>query len=217
MGSGNYFYPLNREFLNLSGGTVTGDTLFTANLSAATIFSGSTNLSDLLTSVVSGGTKVGNGINTFTSGTLINTSINITGGSFNELYTSGETQFFQASANTLSGGTIFSANTNIYDIFVNKVNAGSNVLIGGTSISPIVNIVDSPSFSNINYSGTSIGGNSIATNVSATTFYSGSTNLQNVVQSMITGVTTGITSTIQNGLNTYKGVPIFIASGTVIG
>jgi len=205
MGSGNYFYPLNRDFLNLSGGTVTGDTLFTANLSAATIFSGSTNLGDLLNSVVSGGTRVVSGINTFTAGTIINTSVNITGGSFSDLFTSGITHFFQASATTLSGGTIFSANTDIYNIFVNKVNAGSNISISGTSISPIVNVVESPSFNNINYSGTSIGGNSIATNVSATTFYSGSTNLQNVIQNMITGVTTGITSTIQNGLNTYTG------------
>jgi len=107
MGSGNYFYPINREFLNLSGGTVTGDTLFTANLSANTIFSGSTNLSDLLNTVVSGGTKVIPGINTFTAGTILNTSVNITGGSFSDLYTSGITQFWQASATTFSATNVY--------------------------------------------------------------------------------------------------------------
>lgn len=34
---GTYIYPIKREFLNLSGGTVTGDTTFSVNLSANTI------------------------------------------------------------------------------------------------------------------------------------------------------------------------------------
>lgn len=41
------------SFLNLSGGTVTGNTQFTQNLSAGTIFSGSTNLYDIFTTVAS--------------------------------------------------------------------------------------------------------------------------------------------------------------------
>lgn len=107
MGSGNYFYPSDRSFLSLSGGTVTGDTLFTANLSATTIYSGSSNLDSILTGVITGGTKVSSGINTFTGGTSINTSINITGGSFSDLYTSGDTNFWQASATTFSATNIY--------------------------------------------------------------------------------------------------------------
>ena len=126
MGSGNYFYPLNREFLNLSGGTVTGDTLFTANLSATTIFSGSTNLGDLLNSVVSGGTKVSSGINTFTAGTVLNTSINITGASLDNLYTSGNTNFWQASAATFSGTNIY-VESEITPYVDNIVNLGTSI------------------------------------------------------------------------------------------
>jgi len=47
--SGTYFNPIKRIFLNLSGGTVTGDTVFTEgvyadSLSGGTIYSGSTDL-----------------------------------------------------------------------------------------------------------------------------------------------------------------------------
>jgi hypothetical protein len=51
--SGNYFSPIKREFLNLSGGTVTGDTIFTQgveinSLSADTYYSGSTPLEQII-------------------------------------------------------------------------------------------------------------------------------------------------------------------------
>lgn len=46
--SGSYFQPIKREFLNLSGGTVTGNTLFTQNLSATTFYSGSTPLEQII-------------------------------------------------------------------------------------------------------------------------------------------------------------------------
>lgn len=51
--SGSYFNPIKREFLNLSGGTVTGDTIFTqgveiSSLSADTYYSGSTPLEQII-------------------------------------------------------------------------------------------------------------------------------------------------------------------------
>jgi hypothetical protein len=57
--SGMYFNPLKRVFLNLSGGTVTGDTVFTQGLyatylSGGTIFSGSTDLEDIILSIAIG-------------------------------------------------------------------------------------------------------------------------------------------------------------------
>lgn len=54
--SGMYFNPLKRVFLNLSGGTVTGDTVFEQgvnvfSLSGDTIFSGNTNLSEIIADI----------------------------------------------------------------------------------------------------------------------------------------------------------------------
>ena len=67
MATGQYIYPIKREFLNLSGGTVTGATYVSSNFSADTIFSGSTSLSSILdnlsSSVITGATKVQGGIN----------------------------------------------------------------------------------------------------------------------------------------------------------
>lgn len=58
MGAGTYIYPTVRgNFLSLSGGTVTGDTFFSTNLSATTYFSGSTPLQSIIYSAISGVTS----------------------------------------------------------------------------------------------------------------------------------------------------------------
>ena len=49
--SGIYYQPIRRIFLNLSGGTVTGDTIFTQNLSASTYYSGATPLEQIIYSI----------------------------------------------------------------------------------------------------------------------------------------------------------------------
>jgi hypothetical protein len=57
--AGQYFYSINYDFLPLSGGTVTGATYIQSNLSANTFYSGSTDISDLISSqeiYVTGGT-----------------------------------------------------------------------------------------------------------------------------------------------------------------
>src|ERR1035437_4716990 len=47
---------------------------------------------------------------------------------------------------------------------------------------------------------------SIFGSLSATTFYSGSTPLSNIIQNFVIGTTSGLTSTqVQNGTNTYTG------------
>jgi len=56
--SGSYFQPIKREFLNLSGGTVTGDTLFTQNLSATTFYSGDTNLEQIIANIATNSTGI---------------------------------------------------------------------------------------------------------------------------------------------------------------
>ncbi len=62
--SGIYFHPIKRIFLNLSGGTVTGDTIFTegvyaTRLSGGTIFSGSTPLEVIIQNIATGATTQG--------------------------------------------------------------------------------------------------------------------------------------------------------------
>lgn len=63
--SGIYFHPIRRIFLNLSGGTVSGDTVFTegvyaARLSGGTIYSGSTPLETIIQNISTGSTTQGN-------------------------------------------------------------------------------------------------------------------------------------------------------------
>ncbi len=90
--SGTYFNPLHRVFLNLSGGTVTGDTLFTQSVSAQTLYSGATNLYSIFAGIGSSGpaslnpTYVGYG----------NSSSGLTGTS-NFQYTTNETLLVQSS------------------------------------------------------------------------------------------------------------------------
>ncbi len=112
--SGNYFQPIKREFLNLSGGTVTGNTVFTQGLYA----------------------------------------------------------------NVLSGGTLYSGSTNLEDIFLTSgdltattVSEGSNISIQRVGEDYEVSVVDSPSFNNIYFSGTSAGGDINALNITGDTIY----------------------------------------------
>ena len=102
--------------------------------------------------------------------------------------------------NSLTATTIYSGSTDVDTLFVKSVLEGSNVSTAGSSQYPIVNVVDSPSFNDITYSGTSIGGNSVATNVSATTgFFSAGTSLETIIYN-IANSTENITS-IQPGSN----------------
>lgn len=70
--SGIYFNPIKREFLNLSGGTVTGDTVFTGNLSASTYYSGSTLLEDIIYNI---STQVNSNEDTYTTGITYSSNI----------------------------------------------------------------------------------------------------------------------------------------------
>ena len=85
-----------------------------------------------------------------------------------------------------------------------QVQPGRNIATGGTALSPIINLIDSPSVNNINYSGTSIGGSSIANSVSATTsIYSAGTSLETIIYN-IAASTENITS-VQPGTNITTG------------
>lgn len=116
---------------------------------------------------------------------------------------------FSASSKIYSAGT--SLETIIYNIAASTENttsiqAGANITTGGTQNSPIISVVDSPSFNNITYSGTSTGGNSIATNVSATTaFYSAGTNLDTIIRNLVSAGDTNDITRVQPGTNITTG------------
>jgi len=166
-------------------------------VSATTMISGSTNLYQIFATAGSGVQSVGATGNAQTGGTATNPVISIVASpSFNSITASGAT-----SLQTLSATTMISGSTNLYQIFaplgtsgVQSVGATGNIQTGGTTLNPVISIVASPSFNNVTYSGTSTGGNSIATNVSGTTLFSGSTN-----------VGTLFVNTISNGTNTTVG------------
>ena len=225
---GSYFNPIKRIFLNLSGGTVTGDTTFTqgvyaTNLSGETFYSGSTLLDTIITniaaSVVSSSastlaTYIQPGSNITTGGTALFPIISVVASpSFNGLILSGAASLASVvatsiSATTISGGTLFSGNTNLYDIFstidtndITRVQPGSNITTGGTANNPSVSVVSSPSLNNISFSGTATGVALSATTISGGTIYSGSTDLYSIFSTTDTNDITRV----QSGSNITTG------------
>lgn len=51
--SGYYIVPIQGHYLNLSGGTITGDTVFEKSITAETIYSGSSNLETVIVNLIS--------------------------------------------------------------------------------------------------------------------------------------------------------------------
>jgi len=147
-------------------------------------------------------TRVQPGVNITTGGTADNPTVNLVDSpSVNGLSVSGTANFT---------GTLQSGGTDLYSIFLTSgelsgtsVSAGSNINVQLSGNDYTVSVVGSPSFNNINYSGTSTGGNSIATNVSATTFYSAGTNLETVIGNIVSA--SGPHTFVQPGTNTTTG------------
>jgi len=153
------------DSLSLTGGTVSGDVYITSNLSAGTIYSGSTDLYDIfLTSADLTATTIsaGSNVDVQLSGNNYQISV-INSPIFNNLTFSGTATGGDLFASNLSGATIYSGSTDLYDIFlteapasdVTRVQPGINITTGGTENEPIINLVDSPSVNNFNASGTS--------------------------------------------------------------
>jgi hypothetical protein len=133
-----------------------------ATLSGGTILSGGTNLYSIFQKIgdVDGVANVNAGSNITTGGTAISPIINLAASpSVNNITFSGTAiggtvqagagTFTSMSAATLSGGTILSGGTNLYDIFVDSVSAGSNITLGGTAGNPIINVANSPVFTGL--------------------------------------------------------------------
>jgi len=121
------------------------------------------------------------------------------------------------SATTISGGTLYSGSTNLYSIFLTAANvsastvsAGSNVTVNNVGLDYNVSVVGSPSFNNVTFSGTAIGGtvqagagtftSLSATTLSGGTILSGSTNLYSIFATAGSGV-----QAVQPGSNITTG------------
>ena len=163
------------NYLSISGGTVTGDTYFTANLSAGTIYSGSTDLYDIIYGITTGQTGnyiplSGTGGNDITGDLEFDDDVALSWNSAQETieYDSAEGTL---SINTSDGvdfetGVIYSAGTDLYEIF------GTSSLTGGTNITvtgDTINLNDDIVINSIT-----------ATTMSAGTIYSGSTDLYDI-------------------------------------
>jgi hypothetical protein len=135
--SGNYFFPVQRVFLNLSGGTVSGDTLFTQSISAATIFSGSTNLSDIFAQIgqviTSGTTRIQNGLNTYTGGTIVYPTVNVSALTIDNIFVSGKSIFVTLSSVTFSAGIIYSGGSELSSLLI-----GNNLWSSSTGVTSII-------------------------------------------------------------------------------
>lgn len=105
---------------------------------------------------------------------------------------------------SLSANTLFSGSTDVETIIYNilagapsgditRVQPGTNITTGGTANNPIVNTVDSPSFNNIEFSGTATGGSLSVNDVSASTIYIGGINISGATTSLKTksGIVSG--------------------------
>ena len=110
------------------------------------------------------------------------TYLNKSGGTVGDLTVTGSTSLQDVNATLISSG-----GTNLYDIFVTdsgsnditRVQPGSNVVTGGTGNFPEVSVVSSPSFENMQISGTGEFNSLSATTLSAGTIISDS-KLDNV-------------------------------------
>jgi len=225
------------------GGTVqagsgTFTSLSAATISGGTLYSGSTNLYDIFSTGGPGGTStyVQPGTNIITGGTATSPIVNLidspsvnnitfSGTAIGGTVQAGAGTFTSLSAATLSGGTIFSGNTNLYSIFatipdqndVTRVQPGSNITTGGTANLPTVNLVASPSVNNLTISGlTSSSDGATFSSLSGTNIFSGSTNLQTYfdldraqinTKANLSGATFtgGISSTALSGTNIFSG------------
>ena len=164
----------------------TTDTLNVVNFSAQTslsagvIYSGSTNLYDIFATTSSlDSTRVQSGLNTYTGGTSNLPTVNVSALTIDNITVSGD-----ASYNGISASTIYSGSTDLYSIFQtvgsdeNKtfVQNGLNTYTGGTSNLPTVNV------SALTIDNITVSGEASYNGISASTIYSGSTDLYSIFE-----------------------------------
>ncbi len=199
--AGTYIFPINRSFLSLTGGTVTGDTNFIGNLTATTFYSGTTELGSIIQNLV-GAISINNTGTGFPilSGKTGNTFVLRTVGAGNNLgLTTGDTIYYylkddislnSVHSSILSGDTVFSGNTDLSYVFASLTSFNNqntlNTLLFGTKVNrsgdTMTGQLNLPALS--------------ATTISGETFYSGATELSLLFASPISIVN------LQNQVNT---------------
>jgi len=130
-------------------------------------------------------THVQNGLNTYTGGTYLAPTVNISAATLDRVFVSGYSTFNLLSATTFSATTYFSGSTPLETIIVNLATSSSNTFVqpglntytGGTNSRPTVN-VSALTIDHITVSGDSNFTTLSATTLSAGTIFSGSSNLE---------------------------------------
>lgn len=170
-----------------AGNIANGNAAILGNFSATTFYSGSTPLNTILGNYLAGlTTYVQPGSNITTGGTPTAPIISVSG---SPVFTSvTATSVF---ATNLSGGTIYSGNTNLGVLFGNLfapisvtntyVQEGWNIVTGGTPTRPIISVYAYPQFSSVTT--TSMSAYTVFSNtISGNTFYSGNTPLNTILE-----------------------------------
>ena len=166
-----------------AGNIANGSAAILGNFSATTFFSGSSELSSLF----GPSTFVAPGVNAYTGGTPSRPIVGVIGSPVFTAVTASS-----ISGTSISATTLFSGNTNIGNLFGPStfVAPGVNAYTGGTATRPIVGVIGSPVFTAVTAS--SISG----TSISATTIFSGSTDLSQLI---------GSSTLVQPGTNISTG------------
>ncbi len=131
---------IRQNYLPLSGGTMSGTLLAPSisaiTLSGGTILSGDTDLSVILANLSSGGpsTYVQDGVNTYTGGTASNPTVNVVD---SPTFT-GTVTANVLGAVTISGGTIFSGNSELSTLIGGNQNLQSVTDVGNITTNNIV-------------------------------------------------------------------------------
>lgn len=191
--SGRYIFPYNEpgDYLPLSGGTVTGQTNFTAGLSANTITASTITVSGDVTTV----------------GFSAETAFIQSGFTFDP---SGATQGWALVASDDQG------NAEWKDLFViasggTSVQDGINTFTGGTKLRPTVNLVDSPVVENI-YANNSV----TASTLSSTTLNVTNVDVGGDIIPKVDNVSSLGTSVRRfRSLNTVNGVAVNFTATTL--
>lgn len=209
--SGNTIVDGNGADVNIYVGEISGGTFFSASTPLETIIYNIAN-SVAGTGFTGNATYVQPGLNTFTGGTQGFPTINVSALTINSISVSGDSTFTSLSANTL-----FSGSTPLESIIYSIVNSNSggtggstfiqnglNTYTGGTFNEPTVNI-SALTISALSVSGSSLFTSLSATSFSANTLFSGSTPLESVIYSIISGTELNDITRVQPGVNTYTG------------
>lgn len=203
IGSGSYYTFAT----NLSQTALTNSSIITVDIDSSGTgakglkiwlngFRNQAAIGSLVTTGTGGGPSTGvvNGINTFTGGTFTNPSVNVTALTINTLTVSGAT-----SLGTVSATTFYSGSTPLSTIISNIASGittpstfiqnGINTFTGGTTQFPSVNIT-AATLNNLTVTGTTSLGV-----LSATTIYSGGTNLSTIISNIVSNSLSGGTGT----------------------